>query len=190
MTAEEAAARIRPNAELLKLNGGGITFSGGEALAQPEFVLETRQLLSDLHACIETSGFAAEAVYQKVAEQMDLVIQDIKLMDCSQHLRWTGVENTQILKNIHWLKESGIPFRIRIPLIPGVTDTRENLAAAADFLRGSSKLEKVELMRYNRAAGAKYAGLNMKYQPDFQTDLEPKVWTQPFEEAGLPCGIL
>lgn len=190
MTPEEAAERIRPNAELLQLNGGGITFSGGEALAQPDFVLSVRDLLSDLHACIETSGFASLDVYQKVTQRMDLVIQDIKLMDDAEHLRWTGVGNAQILRNIQWLKGSGIPFRIRIPLIPGVTDTQENLSAAANFLRGAVNLEKVELLRYNRAAGAKYAGVHMNYRPDFDTDREPVVWTQPFEEAGLPCGTL
>ena len=190
MTPQEAADKIRPNAQLLKMNGGGITFSGGEALAQPEFVIETRQMLRDLHACIETSGYAPEEVYRRVVIQMDMVIQDLKIMDPAEHKHWTGADNTLILNNVRWLCQSGIPFRIRIPLIPGVNDTLGNMQATADFISGASCLERVELLRYNRAAGAKYAGVGLTYKPDFCIDQDVNVYTKPFEEAGIPCGIL
>lgn len=190
MTAEEAASRVRHNAELLKMNGGGVTFSGGEALAQAEFVLAVRALLPDVHACIETSGFAPEQTYQQVVRAMDLVIQDVKLMDPAAHKRWTGVDNTQILHNVRWLKESGIPFRIRIPVIPDVNDSEENMKATAELLRGAKTLEKVELLPYNKAAGAKYAGLGMNYDPDFPTQQQVRLHTEIFKEANIPCDIL
>lgn len=190
MTPQETADLIRPNADLLKMNGGGITFSGGEALAQPEFVMETRRILHDLHACIETSGFATADVYRLVASHMDLVIQDIKMMDPSKHKHWTGVDNALILDNVRWLCQSGIPFRIRIPLIPGVNDTIENMQETASFISGAAQLERVELLRFNRAAGAKYAGVGLTFKPEFCVNQEVKLYTQPFEEAGIPCVIL
>ena len=190
MTPQEAADKILPNAELLKMNGGGITFSGGEALSQPEFVLETRRLLHELHACIETSGYAPSQIYQRVAAEMNLVIQDIKIMEPVQHRRWTGADNARILENVRWLCQSGIPFRIRVPLIPGVNDTLENMQAIAELIAGADDLEKVELLRYNRAAGAKYAGVGLTYAPDFCVDQQVKEYTGPFEEAGIKCDIL
>lgn len=190
MTAEEAAARVRRNAELLRMNGGGVTFSGGEALAQADFVLAVRALLPELHACIETSGFAPAQIYQRVAREIDLVIQDIKLMDPAAHKRWTGVDNAQILRNVRWLKESGIPFRARIPVIPDVNDSPENMKATAELLQGAKSLEKVELLPYNKAAGAKYAGLGMSYAPDFPTQQQVRLHTEIFEEANIPCDIL
>ena len=190
MTSEEVAERIARNAELLRMNGGGVTFSGGEALSQADFVLEVREKLSDLHSCIETSGYAPTVVYQNVMKHMNLVIQDLKLMDSALHKRWTGVENQLILNNVRWLKNSGIPFHIRIPLIPGVNDSHKNICDTAAFLAGASSIEKVELLRYNKAAGAKYAGLNMSYRPEFDPSIEPEVYTEPFEEVGIPCVIL
>lgn len=190
MTADEVAACIRPNAEILKMNGGGITFSGGEALSQLEFVLAVRERLSDLHACIETSGYAPAEVYQRAARKMDLVIQDVKLMDAATHKRWTGVDNAQILENVRWLRQSGIPFCIRVPVIPGVNDNEENMRETARLLAGAKTLEKVELLPYNRAAGAKYAGLGMTYAPGFDEEQAANLLTKPFEEEGVPCGIL
>lgn len=190
MTPKEVADKIRPNAELLTLNGGGVTFSGGEALSQADFVLAVRALLPDVHTCIETSGFAPLETYQRVTRQMDLVIQDVKLMDPQAHRHYTGVDNTLILQNVRWLRESGIPFRIRVPVIPGVNDSRENMRATAELLRGAKALQKVELLRYNKAAGAKYAGVGMTYSPEFDPMREVKLYTEPFKEVGIPCDIL
>ena len=190
MTAEEAASRVRHNAELLKMNGGGVTFSGGEALAQADFVLAVRERLPDVHACIETSGFAPAQTYRKVAQAMDLVIQDVKLMDPAAHRRWTGVDNAQILQNVRWLKQSGIPFRVRIPVIPDVNDSEKNMKATAALLHGAPMLEKVELLPYNKAAGAKYAGLGMNYDPDFPAQQQVRLHTEIFKEANIPCDIL
>lgn len=190
MTAEEVAARILPNQELLAMNGGGVTFSGGEALSQADFVLAVSERLPGVHQCIETSGFAPSHTYQKVAHAMNLVIQDIKMMDPELHRRWTGVDNALILENVRWLITSGIPFRVRVPLIPTVNDTIENMRATAEFLRGARALEKVELLPYHKAAGAKYAGLSMQYDPGFPTEEPVQIHTQPFKEAGILCDIL
>ena len=185
MTSEEAAKRILRNAKALQMSGGGVTFSGGEALMQPDFVVETRGLLSSLHAAIETSGYADLSVFERVIKTMDLVLMDIKLVDPDAHKRWTGVDNRLILSNLTRLIELGIPLRARVPLIPGVTDTEENLTATARLLEGAKALQRVELMGYNRAAGAKYGQLGLSYEPGFPEDQVSNPYTQPFVERGM-----
>ena len=190
MDAEDVATRIRRHEKLLAMNDGGVTFSGGEPLMQPDFVLAVRSLIPNLHACLETSGYAPPETFARVAKAMDLILFDVKLVDSALHRRYTGVDNAPILENLRWLKGSGIPFQARIPLIPTVTDTEANLKAIAALLAGARALEKVELMHYNRAAGAKYGSVGLSYAPDFPEDVEPTPHTDLFKEANLPCDIL
>jgi pyruvate formate lyase activating enzyme len=190
MSEDEVAKKILRHGKLLMENGGGVTFSGGEPLMQPDFVLALREKLSMLHACLETSGYAPENQFQKVVQAMDLVIMDIKIMDPLLHKRYTGVDNRQILDNLSTLIGLEKPFRIRVPVIPTVNDTEENMQALAQELSKAKALEKVELMRYNKAAGAKYEGIGMKYQVSFPEKQEPKLPTDAFREANIRCDVL
>jgi len=190
MTAREVADKINRQAKILTLNGGGVTFSGGEVLMQSDFVIAVRKLVPDVHALIETSGFAAEDVFMRLAEAMDMVIMDVKIVDPELHKKYTGVDNALILRNLENLKRMGKPFRIRVPLIPTVNDTLENMEATARLLEGAQHLEKIELMRYNKAAGAKYSGVGMTYAPDFPEDQEPRIYREPFEKRGIRVDIL
>ena len=189
MTAEAVAEKIRPSLPVLQLNGGGVTFTGGEALMQPDFVLAIRALLPEAHAAVATSGYAAPEVFPRVAKAMDLVIMDVKLADLRLHRQWTGVDNGLILQNLDWLRESGIPFWIRIPLIPTVNDTEENMRRTAALLKGAPRLERVELLPYHKTAGAKYGAVGMNYDPGFPTGQEPQIHLEPFQEAKIPCVV-
>ena len=115
---------------------------------------------------------------------------DLKIMDDEKHRRYTGVSNRIIHENLEQLKRSGKPFRIRIPVIPGVNDTKENFRAAAKVLQGAEHLEKVELLPYHRTAGAKYRMTGMIYHPSFDTEQEPNMDPGIFHEMGVPCEIL
>lgn len=190
MTAGEVAARIRKQAKLLEINGGGVTFSGGEVMLQSNFVVAVRKLVPEVHALVETSGFATPEVFTKVAEAMDMVIMDVKIVDPALHRRYIGVDNAPILRNLELLKGMNKTFRIRVPLIPTVNDTPENMEATARLLEGAKALEKVELMRYNKAAGAKYEGVGMVYAPDFPEQQEPRIIREPFEARGIRVDIL
>lgn len=190
MSAEAVADILRKNEMLLQMNDGGVTFSGGEALMQPEFVLAVRRLVPGLHALIETSGYASRNVFEAVVSEMDMVIMDIKIADPILHKRYTGVDNARILDNLQVLKSMQKPFRIRIPLIPTVNDTYENMDATAALIGNAPYLEKVELLPYNRAAGAKYSGVGMKYQPDFPEDRLPQIITEPFTRRGIAVSIM
>jgi len=190
MTAAEVADKIKRQAKILALNGGGVTFSGGEVMMQPDFVVAVRKLVPDVHALIETSGFASAETFTKVCEAMDMVIMDVKIVDPALHKKYTGVDNGPILRNLEILKSMGKPFRIRIPLIPTVNDTPKNMEATAALLENAKMLEKVELMRYNKAAGAKYSGVGMEYAPSFPEQQDPAVILEPFERRGIRVDIL
>lgn len=157
--AKELAEELKLSAEILGSSFGGFTFSGGEPLAQPEFLSELIDKLKDYHLCIETSGFCESKIFKSVIDKLDFIILDIKIADGEQHKKYTGVGNEQILKNFEILKESGKPYIIRTPLIPNITDIKENLETIEKMIGGSSW----EKLPYNAAAGAKYKMLGIEY---------------------------
>ena len=159
---EELAARLTDSADVLGDTFGGFTFSGGEPLFQPDFLLELADMLSNYHLCIETSGFAKPEVFKAITDKLDFIIMDIKIADDARHKKYTGQDNALILENFKYLKSTGKPHIIRTPLIPGITDTKDNLEAIEKII-GDSKWEKLP---YNALAGAKYRMLGMQYKID------------------------
>ena len=159
VSAEELAAELKKSAEPLGDNFGGFTFSGGEPLMQPEFLLSLAEDLKGFNLCIETSGYAQPNIFTSVIEKLDFIIMDIKLANTETHKKYTGVGNETILANFEALKKSGMPYLIRTPLIPSITDTKENLSAIKSLI-GESNWEQLP---YNTMAGAKYKMLGMEY---------------------------
>ena len=157
---ESLAEELKASAAVLGESFGGFTFSGGEPLAQPQFLLALLDELKEFHLCIETSGFADCELFEKTVDILDFVIMDIKLADSTEHKKYTGVSNENILKNLAILKNSRKPHIIRTPLIRGITDTEENLSAIKKLI-GDSEWEKLP---QNELAGAKYKRLGMKYE--------------------------
>lgn len=157
--AKELVKELKENAEILGDSFGGFTFSGGEPLAQPKFLIELMNELKDYHICIESSGYAPKEIFSTVIERLNFVIMDIKLADSELHRKYTGVGNEIILENFEMLKNSGKPYLIRTPLIPGITDTAKNLDAIKQLI-GTSDWERLP---YNKMAGAKYKMLGMSY---------------------------
>ena len=163
LTAEELAGRIGKNSNEYAIMGGGVTFSGGEPLMQGDFLIETMKLLPDIHKAVETSGYAPFDIFREVFDTAELVLCDIKLMNSDLHKRYTGVGNKQILENIEYMKKSGKGFIIRIPMIPGITDTEDNLNEARRFLADAKNLIRIEYLPYNTLAGAKYEWIGKEY---------------------------
>jgi len=159
VTSEKLAEELISSAEIMGDSFGGFTFSGGEPLYQPDFLLETAALLQDYHLCIETSGCTDSSTFLRILDVLDFVIMDIKLVDDALHRQYTGASNRVILSNFKLLQQSGIPHLIRTPLIPGITDTEENLSAISGLLGGAPW----EKLPYNQMAGAKYKLLDMEY---------------------------
>ena len=156
----ELAERLKKDADIFKSLGGGITISGGEPLMQPDFVCDLADRLDGIHKAIQTSGYADPETYKKVIGRFDFIMQDIKLADENEHLKYTGVSNRVILKNIEWLKVSGKSFVLRVPQIPGITDTEANMKA----IHKIAGQNRIELLKYNELASVKYAMLNMRYK--------------------------
>ena len=110
-------------------------------------------------------------------------------MDDAQHRKHTGVSNARILHNARTLIAGGKPCCIRIPLIPGVNDSEENLRATAAFIADCGKA-RVELLPYHKTAGAKYEMVGMQYQPLFDPEQTVQTHRELFTSYGLECSVL
>ena len=179
------AEKLLKNEAVLNASGGGITFSGGEPLAQPDFLMQCMALLKGkLDLAIQTSGFASSEVFEKALRLADRFLFDIKLADDELHRHYTGVSNQRIHENFCRLVQSGVPFVVRTPLIPGVTDTRENLSGIADLLKENG-VDYIELLTYNPMAGSKYALAGMTYSPEFDASVPVNTDVSVFTQAGI-----
>lgn len=138
---------------------GGITFSGGEPLAQGEEILKLIEK-TDVHTAIETSGYADKEIFQKVIDKMDYIMFDLKLAEESEHIKYTGVSNKIILENLEILRKSGKSYVLRTPIIPNITDREENLKAIEEIV-GNDKWEK---LAYNTLTPFKYERLGIEYE--------------------------
>jgi pyruvate formate lyase activating enzyme len=163
------AVRMRP---FFAHSGGGITLTGGEVTGQVDFAAAVLAACrkQGIHTAIETCGASSWPRLQKLVALADLVLYDIKLIDDEQHRRWTGVTNRQILDNARQL--AGHNVEVRVPLIPGITDTEENVRGIARFAH-AARLERIALLPYNPSAGAKYEWLGLAYEIAGETQAKP-----------------
>ncbi len=184
-TPSSLVAKLESNFDVLKMTGGGITFSGGEPLSHPDFLEACLCLLKGrIHTAIQTSGFCDPEIFKRILRLTDYFLFDIKLIDTESHISYTGVSNEKILFNFNILCDSGIPFVVRTPLIPGVTDTPENLHSIAHLLQEKG-VKRIELLPYNQAAGAKYAAIGRVYTPDFDECVPVCTHIEIFEHYGI-----
>lgn len=144
-------------------SGGGVTFSGGEPLSQPMFL---EALLSacnhrDIHTALDTSGYASADIIDRLLPRLQLILFDLKIMDEKDHQHHTGVSNRMILDNLRRIGASGTPLRIRLPLVSGITDTDENLAAIAEMAGNLTSLVGIDLLPFHRIGEPKYQRLGM-----------------------------
>lgn len=172
MTVSEVMAEIEKDVVFFDQSGGGVTFSGGEALLQRQFLLELLKACKGrgIHTALDTSGFAAWAVMEAVRPYVDLFLYDLKAMDDEQHRRYTGVSNRLILSNLRRLSELGHAIILRMPLIPGVNDTPQAIQAAGEFAASLPHLLHLEVLPYHQAGVEKYRRLDKGY---LLTDMIP-----------------
>jgi len=175
-------------------SSGGVTFSGGEPTAQGTFLQAILQQCrqSGIHTAIETSAFLGWPQLCKILLNVDLALIDIKHIEDKEHRRLTGVSNRQILHNLKRIGQLGVPVRIRLPLIPGVNDTTQVLLRTAEFVRGLSNVQGVDLLPYHRLGQIKWEQLNRPYilkeiRPHSGKELEEKV--RIFQRLGLKARI-
>lgn len=163
---EELVGKLISFKDVFDLSGGGVTFSGGEATAQGEFLIAVAKELRarGVHVNLDTCGQCATEVFRRVLENVDLVYYDLKCMDSALHEKMTGMANELILTNAKVLAESNVSYHIRVPMTPGVGATEENRRATEAFVAQLPRQpEAIDWLPFNEMAGAKYANYGMEY---------------------------
>lgn len=164
-TPSELAEHLRQFQDVYNLSDGGITFSGGEPTLQTDFLIETLSLLPDIHTTLDTCGQCQSDKFLKIAQAVNLVYFDLKLADDTLHQKYTGISNRLILENLKMLDEYNIPLHIRIPLIPTITDTADNLNGLFNIIKSLKHPPiRIDLLPYNICAGGKYKNYGMTYE--------------------------
>jgi pyruvate formate lyase activating enzyme len=160
MTPDEVLGEILRDRVFFEESGGGATFSGGEPLAQPDFLRSCLESCRrhEIHTAVDTSGHAALEDLLEVAGLTDLFLFDVKLMDDEGHRRLTGVSNRMLLANLRVLAERHSRVWLRVPVIPGFTDDDANLDATAALAASLPGVERVCLLPYHRAGTGKRHG--------------------------------
>lgn len=175
VTVEEVMRVVKRDAVFYRESGGGVTFSGGEPFAQPEFL---RQLVracnrAGIDTAVETCGHYEWEQVKDIFEQLDGVFVDIKHMDDAMHKRWAGEGNCKILENIKHISGVQPNTIVRVPLVAEVNATVENIRSMCEFLLNHTKIRRVELLPYHDLGEAKQDGLGGRRQsftaPDDET---------------------
>lgn len=175
--------------------GGGVTFSGGEALMQHDFVRELARWCREqkIHTAIETTAFADRSVFMDVMQYIDFAFIDVKHMNSDRHLEKTGVCNEMILSNIAALARSNWEGRLilRMPVIRDYNDTDENIRALADFMNDLGLFE-VNILPFHRLGDSKYTQLGKTYEYSEETPTPPEKLEHIqdlFLEQGIACYV-
>ena len=195
ISTEDLMTELRKEQIFMEESGGGVTFSGGEPLLQADFLIKalTACQKAGMHTAVDTCGYASWKVLEKVARFSDLFLYDLKLIDSDLHKAYTGVPNKVIHENLFRLLKMGKKVRIRIPLIPGISFTENNLNETIVFLTNLNQLpEGVDLLPYHNTAAHKYDrfGINNSLK-----DLKPVSKSEltevkkQFENAGFDVKI-
>jgi pyruvate formate lyase activating enzyme len=166
MTVEQVMDEVMRDKEFYLNSGGGMTLSGGEPMAQPEFATALMKAAKDqdISTALDTCGHAPWKDYEKILKYTDLVLLDIKHMDTIEHKSYAGTGNELILKNAGRIAELDVPLRIRIPIIPGRNDSEKNWKETALFVESlGDAVMGVDLLPYHPYAGGKYKAFGMDY---------------------------
>lgn len=165
-TAEAVYDEIKKDMHYYAESGGGVTLSGGECLLQPEFAAELlhRCKQDNIHTAVETALYVPFSNVLNVLPYIDFMYVDLKHWDSKTHKKYTGAGNELVIENIQRLSDMNIPMIIRIPLIPGVNDSEEDMKEFANVISHfGDGVKGIELLKYNYLARSKYKGAGMKY---------------------------
>lgn len=166
-TAHEVMEEVRRDAVFYRRSGGGVTFSGGEPFAQPEFLLECLRRCRrwGYHTAVETCGQARWEDLRAAAEVTDVFLYDLKHPDPVRHERLTGVSNELILENLGLLLATDADVTVRVPVVPGANDDHASMEALAAFAASHPRLRRVELLPCHALGAHKYAALDLAPPP-------------------------
>jgi pyruvate formate lyase activating enzyme len=165
VTSDEVMKEIIKDIVFFDQSGGGVTFCGGEPLAQPEFLFEllSRCRAMDIHTTVDTSCYALRAVLEQIMDKTSLFLCDIKHPDSAKHKEFTGVENATILDNIRFLAEKRKPVIVRIPVIPGFNDQPEMIKTIGKLVADMKNIHQIDLLPYNTGGQSKSQRMGKQY---------------------------
>ncbi len=163
----ELMEEVRRDIIFFDESGGGVTISGGEPLMQSEFLISILEECNkeNIHTTLDTTGYSSLNIMRQILGKVNLHLYDLKFIDDEKHLEYTGVSNKLILENLKFLDSRKIPVIIRIPIIPGVTDSESNIKEISEFISASlNSIRNVNILPYNRLGEGKYPRLNRSYR--------------------------
>jgi len=165
VTTDEVMKEIRSDEIFFNNSGGGVTFSGGEALMQWRFLLPLlKECKSEgINTTIETTGYTTKDIIENIMGFTDLVLYDIKHMNSTRHKRYTGKSNKQILENLSLISNMGKRIWLRFPVIPGHNDSNANIVGVIELAR-KIEAENVSLLPYHHYGAIKYKQLGKRYR--------------------------
>lgn len=146
-------------------NDGGVTFTGGECMLQPEFLEALLKACREkgIHTAVDTAGSVPWAYFERILPYTELFLYDIKSIDPQRHKKYTGADNGRILSNLKLLLQRGVKVWIRIPVIPGINDSVAEMERIKTFFRENGSPEKVELLPYHTMGENKHPALGREY---------------------------
>ena len=158
------------------VSGGGVTFSGGECMLQIDFLSEILKRCKEngISTAVDTAGHVPYEYFERVMPQCDLFLYDVKCFDREAHKKYTGVYNDLILSNLKKLLQADAPLWVRVPIIPTVNDSVDEMKKIKDLIYSNGTPKKVELLPYHSMGEYKYDGLGMKKQ-SFSVPSEEKM---------------
>lgn len=161
MTAEEVLSVVTKDRAFYENSGGGVTFSGGECMLQIDFLAEILKKCKEngIHTAVDTAGHVPFASFERILPHTDLFLYDIKSMDSGIHKQYTGVGNALILENLTRLLQAGAGVCVRVPVIPPVNDTEEEMQKIRAFFEENGYPADFELLPYHKMGEHKYEAL-------------------------------
>lgn len=163
---ERLLKEIKKDIPFYKIYGGGVTFSGGEPLMQGEYLAEIAKAChrNKINVIVESCGYGRYESFEGALPYIDSMFMDIKIFDNEKHKQITGCENGEILSNIKKISEQGIPITIRTPIVPGYTDSKDNITQIAEFIKQLPSVKAYELLFYHSLGSSKYESLGRRYE--------------------------
>lgn len=185
-SAEKLSKRLLKDFDIYKATGGGVTFSGGEPLYQWAFVSDVIRRMQGVHTAIETSGYCSDEVFSDAMKTCSLIMLDWKISDSQKHQQYTGVSQEPIKRHLEMLCRGNTPFILRLPIIPNINDNENHFETAAELVGNAEALIRIDVLTYQRAAGAKYEMIGKKYNPRFDESQSPRFYFELFEKNKIP----
>lgn len=165
VTVSDVISEVEKDVPFYDESAGGVTFSGGEPLAQPNFLMQLLRCCKEreIHTAVDTSGLIGRDILEEISKYVDLFLYDLKLMDDNKHIAFTGASNRLVLRNLDCLSARHSNILVRVPIIPGINDDDRNITELGRYLATLPQPPPVKLLPYHRAGVHKYARFYKTY---------------------------